>query len=125
LSTAVLAGGILFIAGILMAGLTHSVLQLAAHDHQTSIAQTLNFIDSNNELPFLFGAAVTALAAGLSIVCGSNLPKWLGWLSIVIGIVCVAGPISFFGLIAFAIWLPVSGFVISVKAKNAPITAAQ
>jgi hypothetical protein len=109
----VYAAGIIFVADIVTLGaLLHIPLLLAAHNHQAEIAKTLNFLGQNNELSFLFGMALLTLATGITILSSSVLPRWLGWVSIVIGLVCCAGPVSFFGFIAGGIWLPVLGFVI-------------
>jgi hypothetical protein len=109
--------GLLFIAGFLVVGLFQTTLLLAAHNHRPAIAQTVNFLSSNAELPFLFGMAVLLAATGLAIL-RSSLPKWLGWLTLVIAVVCVAGPVSFIGLLAGGIWVPVMGFVAGAKAKT-------
>jgi hypothetical protein len=119
LPSVVYAGGLIFVADLVAAGaLLHVPLLLAAHNHQAGIAQTLNFVDQNNELLFLFGIALLALSAGVAILTGSLLPKWLGWVSIAVGLVCCAGPISWFGILAFGIWIPVLGFVIQAKTKS-------
>lgn len=106
------AGGIIFVAGTVVTGIDHMVLIVAAHNHQASIAQSANFIDQNNYLPFLFGLSLLTLATGACILNRSSLPKWLGWVSVIIGVLCVAGPLSFFGLIASGVWLAVAGFVV-------------
>jgi hypothetical protein len=120
LSNAAFAGGILFVAGGVAIGSSIVVLTLAAHNHQIAIAKTFNFYMQNGELGFLFGAAVFALASGLAILTGSSLPKWLGWLAIVVGIACIAGPISFIGFIALGVWLPIAGFVVASRARCTP-----
>ena len=119
LPNVVYAAGIIFVGDLVVAGaLLHIPLLLAAHNHQASIAQTLNFVGQNNELLLLFGMALLTLSTGLAILTGSLLPRWLGWVSIVIGLVCCAGPFSFFGFLAGGIWLPVLGFVIRAKTKT-------
>jgi hypothetical protein len=119
-------GGIILVAATVISGVSAVVLLLAAHNHQYAIVKTFNFSSQNDELGFLFGSALLALAAGLAIVTGGALlPKWLGWLAIVIGVLCVAGPISFIGFIAFGIWLPIAGFVIgSRERKKAKLDSA-
>jgi hypothetical protein len=121
LPSVVYAAGILFAGGLIASGgVDHMALLLAAHNHQAAIAQNLNFVSANNELPLIFGMALLTLATGVAILTRSALPKWLGWVSIVIGVVCVAGPIGFFGVLAGGVWLPVLGFVIGARAKSAP-----
>ncbi len=111
--------GLLFIGGFLVSGLIQVALLLAAHNNQLVIAKTLNFLGSNAELPFLFGIAALLAATGVAIL-RSSLPTWLGWLTVVIAVVCVVGPVSFIGLLAAGIWVPVMGFVAGAKASRAP-----
>jgi len=122
------AGGIVFVAGTVATGVIHMTLFLAAHNHQAGIAQTLNFLDANDYLPLLFGLALLTLATGASILDRSSLPKWLGWVSVVIGVLCVAGPLSFIGLMAGGVWLAVAGFVAGYHHRHGtalPMTLGQ
>jgi len=113
------AAGIIFVSDLVVAGaLLHIPLLLAAHNHQANIAQTLNFVGLNNELLLLFGMALLTLSTGLAILTGSLLPKWLGWVSIVVGLACCAGPVSFLGFLLGGVWLPVLGFVIRARTKT-------
>ncbi|MGD0320367.1 MAG: hypothetical protein ABSC00_01990 [Acidimicrobiales bacterium] len=118
LPNAVFAAGIVFVAGAVSSGVFVVAILLAAHNHQPGIAQTLNFISSNDGLPLLFGMALLTLTTGAAILNRSSLPRWLGWLSVAIGVVTVAGPLSWFGFMASGIWLPVLGFVIASKSKT-------
>ena len=72
LPNVVYAAGIIFVGDLVVAGaLLHIPLLLAAHNHQASIAQTLNFVGQNNELLLLFGMALLTLSTGLAILTGS------------------------------------------------------
>lgn len=122
LPNAAFVGGILLIAGVAVTGAVIVALLLAAHNNQFTIARTLNFISENDELPMLFGAAVLTLTTGIAILAGSTLPKWIGWVSIVIAIVSVAGPISFIGFIATGVWFAVFGFVVAAWARKAHVS---
>jgi hypothetical protein len=113
------AGAIVFAAATVFSGCIHMTILIAAHNHQPSIAQTLNFIDANDYLTLLFGLAMMTVATGACILNRSSLPKWLGWVSVVIGVLCVAGPLSFIGLIGGGIWLAVAGFVVGYHQPGA------
>ena len=120
LPNTVFAGGIIFSAATVVAGALHMSILIAAHNHQGNIAQMLNFVDQNDYLTFLFGMSMITMATGLAILNRSSLPKWLGWVSVVVGVLAVAGPLSFFGLIAGGIWLAVAGFVVGAHQPAAP-----
>ncbi|MGA7420354.1 MAG: hypothetical protein WB765_15085 [Acidimicrobiales bacterium] len=117
LANASFAAGILLVGALLVSGIFSVALILAAHNHEPGIARTLNFISQNDELGFLFGMALLALATGAAILRQGWLPKWLGWVGIVAGVVCVAGPISFVGFVASGIWIAILGFVIGARSK--------
>jgi hypothetical protein len=118
LANASFAGGILFVVGLMTAGTLAVAQILATHNHQADIAHTLNFVGQNAELGYLFGMAVFALATGAAILGQAGLPRWLGWAGIVVGVICVAGPISFLGLILGAIWIAITGFVVAARSKD-------
>jgi hypothetical protein len=111
--------GLLFVGGFLASGMIQLSLLLAAHNNEFAIAKTLNFIGSNTELPVIFSVTVLLAATGLCIL-RSSLPKWLGWLTLVIAVVCLLGPIGFLGVLAAGIWIPVMGFVAGFKATSTP-----
>jgi hypothetical protein len=104
LSALVLAGGVLMAVGALLGtgieyGLAHQLRHLGP---QT--AQTLSFLSEELFLPVIVGAFILGVSSGLAILRGAQLPKWLGWVVIVLGIVVVIPPASFPALLGFAIW---------------------
>ena len=60
-------------------------------------------------LPILIGFALFGILAGLAVVVGRILPKWMGWVMFAFGLACLAGPIGFFGLLAVMLWVLVAG----------------
>jgi len=117
------AGAIVFTAATVATGCIHMTILIAAHNHQPGIAQTLNFVDANDYLTLLFGLAMLTAATGACILNRSSLPKWLGWVSVVIAVLCIAGPLSFIGLIGAGIWLPVAGFIAGYHRPPATLEA--
>ena len=51
-------------------------------------------------------APLAALVGGTAVVSlrFGALPKWLGWISVVVTVLLVIPPISYFGFLAFIIW---------------------
>jgi hypothetical protein len=123
----VFAAGIIFVAAELAGGgVDATVFILAAHNHQYAIAHLANFVGQNNEIAMIYGLALLTLTSGIAILTGSTLPKWIGIASIIIGILCVLGPIGLIGTLLAALWLPVVGFVVGAKVKSItpPVAAA-
>ena len=58
----------------------------AADDIEPAAAQALQALWDNDFLPIALGSTVMLLATGLSIVRHGALPKWLGWIAIVLGV---------------------------------------
>jgi hypothetical protein len=115
----VFASGILLIAGMFVAGSFQVTLILASHNHQFAVAHIANFYSDNNELLVLAGVVFLTLSAGLAILLnreGAPLPKRLGWYTLLVAVVGMAGPLSFFSfLLGFPIWIIATGIVIAVK----------
>ncbi len=104
LSALVLAGAVLMAAGAILGsgveyGLAHNLSRLTP-----ATAQTLNLLSNELFLPLIAGAFVFAISSGLAILSGAKLPRWLGWVAIVLGIVAIIPPISFPALFGFVIW---------------------
>jgi hypothetical protein len=116
----VFAAGIIFVAAELASGgVNATVFIIAAHNHDYAIAHLANFVGQNGEVPMLYGLALLTLTTGIAILAGSRLPRWIGIVSVIIGIACVLGPIGLIGTLAAALWFPVLGFVVAAKLKSA------
>lgn len=124
LSTLVLAGGVLMAAGALGVtgleyGLAHNL-----HDFTPETARTLNFISSEMFLAVIGGGFVFGVCAGLAILRGAALPRWLGWVAVVIGVAALVPPVSFPSLLAFVIWsIVVSVLMYQRSGAGAGVTA--
>lgn len=113
------ASGIIFVAGVIVSGSFEVTVLLASHTHQYAVAHFVNFYEQNNELLLLVGMVFLTLSAGLAMLLNREvapLPKRLGWYSLVVAVIGIAGPFSFFSfLFGFPIWIVATGIVISVK----------
>lgn len=117
LSALVLAGGVLMAAGALSTsgveyGLAHNIHVLAL---SPQTAQATNLVSQELFLPILAGAFIFAVAGGLAILRGAQLPRWLGFAAIVLGIAALIPPASFPALIGFVIWSVVVSILIYVR----------
>jgi hypothetical protein len=104
LAAMVLAGAILMAVGALGGtgveyGIAHNL-----HDLSPEAVKTLNFISAELFLPVLAGGFIFGTCAGLAILRGADLPNWLGWVAVLLGIAAIVPPASFIALGVLVIW---------------------
>jgi hypothetical protein len=94
----------------------------AADDIEPTSVQTLQALWDNDFLPFLLGTSVFLWSTGLIVVRTGVLPKWLGWIAILLGIVSVT-PIGFAGAIGAAVLIVIFSILLSLRARRAEAPA--
>lgn len=111
--TVMLAGAVLWASGMLI-GASLSLTLMTASDHgQAQVAQTMNVLSNDTWLPFIAGVAVTMIGAGMTVLGTGLLPRWMGWVAVVTGVVSLAGPGGFLGFFVGPIWLLVAGVLLA------------
>jgi hypothetical protein len=125
LSAVAFGGAIVFVAGAAIGASIHITLADTADDLSPVAVQAINAIDWDYFIPFAVGMSAFLLATGLSAVRHGALPKWLGWIAIVIGVAAYT-PAGFFAFLAGMAWILVASIVLSLRmrAAPAPTTAA-
>ena len=118
------AGFVIFAVGVAI----FSSLTFALTDHtrkyETAAAQALNILDDDLFVTILVGLAAVLLATGFVVVVSGALPKWVGWVTLVIAVV-VMTPVGFFGLLAFLAWSVIVGIWVFIReGKDAAASAA-
>jgi hypothetical protein len=123
LANAAFAGGILAAVGFGLLSSVHLAVANAG-EHATTISAipTLNVLDNNDFIPAAAGAAVLVFSAGLAVVRHGGLPKWLGWVGIVIGVVGFT-PAGFFALLAAGLWILIASILLTMAMREVPVTA--
>jgi hypothetical protein len=100
------AGGILFaVLGGIAVGLELALVDTPKY-LTPDTAAALNFLES--DVPFILASmalAVMAIATGIAAIKSQYLPTWLGWISLVIGIVAVLPIGDFIALPAVGVWV--------------------
>jgi hypothetical protein len=119
LSALVLIGATTMAIGAAIDGTISFALAEAADDIDPTGVQALQALWDNDFLPVLLGAGVFLLASGISIVTHGALPKWLGWVAIVFGVVAFT-PIGFIAFPAGALWILIVSVMLSLRARAAP-----
>jgi hypothetical protein len=121
--TVAMVGGIVSIAGFFLALVIHAALLQGAHDKISLTAmQALNELDNLDFFAFATPLAILMFGIGGSIVkAGAQLPKWLGWGALVLGILYFAGPVGFLAFLLTGVWIIVASVL--MYQRNAAATA--
>ena len=90
----------------------------AADDIEPATLQGIQAIWDNDFLPFALGILCFLSATGLAIVRTGVLPKWLGWLILLLAVVGPT-PIGFASAIGSAVLVLVLSIWMSVRARGA------
>jgi hypothetical protein len=108
--------GALALAGATVAGiggLLFSGIALAAADTvgevPAEVTQTLSVLENDLFFPFTGGLFVMMIAAALASLYWGVLPKWLGWVAVVIAIAAFTPWTGFWAFVAFFLWVGVVG----------------
>jgi hypothetical protein len=118
LSAVVLAGATIVAVGAALDATINIALVEEIDDIQPVAAQALSALWSNDWIVLLVGMQVFMLAAGLSIVRHGALPKWLGWVAILLGLVGMT-PAGFVGFIGTGVWIVVTSILLAVRERRA------
>ena len=125
LSIAALIGGAFIgMGGAIFTSLDVALID-ARHDIAPQAAQALNVLSNDFFFPFEIGLIVFSISIGLAIIASGALPKWLGWVQVVIGVVAFT-PVGFFGFFVTLVWSVIVAILIyrrSAPAAAAPATA--
>lgn len=72
----------------------------------TQVTQTLSALNSEFFIPFPIGLGVLLLATAVATLRYGPLPKWLGWVSLILGVIALT-PAGFVAFVGFAVWVAV------------------
>ena len=89
-------------------------------DHPSALSaaslQLVNQLEMNLNYPATgAGLAVLYLAAGFIILRTKALPAWLGWVSLVLGVVSASFVLAFFSLLAMAPWALIISIMLAAR----------
>jgi hypothetical protein len=114
LSTIAFGGGILIaVGGLTFSALTFTLGDLADKLDPTAM-QALNALSGDFFFPLAVGIGTFLIASGIATLRGGPLPKWLGWVGILIGVLAVT-PIGFFAFFASLVWVLVVSIVLTIR----------
>jgi len=110
LATVGFGGAVVYSVGLGLFAMSQIALIDASDLGKPDVAQALNIIDNDNFFPSVIGLAVILLATGWHVLASRSLPIWLGWVSLILGILALAGPAGFVAFLLFPVWV----FVVAV-----------
>ena len=119
--TVALVGGVASVAGFCLAITVHAALVDGGHNKLPGDAMiALNAVDNWDFFAFAFPMTILLFgAAGATLKGGAALPKWLGWVALVIGILFFAGPAGFFAFLLTGIWIIIASVMMYRRAGAA------
>ncbi|MEH1130392.1 hypothetical protein [Micromonospora sp. CPCC 206061] len=100
------AGSVIASVGILLFGSLTFAAATLADEVPAEVIHTISALNNTLFFPLSGGAALLLLASGLAFVYTAVLPRWLGWIAIVIGVLILT-PLGFFALLAWLLWIAV------------------
>ena len=89
----------------------------AAEDIEPESVRTLQALWDNDFMPMAVGLVIFTLSSGIAIVRYGVLPKWLGWVAIVLAIVGIT-PIGFFAFLAGGLWMAIVSVMLALQARR-------
>lgn len=125
LSAVVFGAGVVFSAGAAVAGSIHLALPDLANDINPIALQAIDGIDHDMFFFFPVGLGTVVLATGISALRHGALPKWLAWVSIVLGVIFFT-PLFFTIFFVGPLWfliVSIYGIRLAVREDAAPATA--
>jgi MFS family permease len=128
LATVVFGGAVAIAAGLGIFLSSQVALADAADNNQEGALQTLNILDNSNFGPVVIGLTVMYLASAWHVLVSRSLPVWIGWISLLLGIVALLGPLGFIAFLAFPIWVIIVSIAlfrrVAAPAAPTPMSAA-
>ena len=94
-----------------------------ADDIDPIAVQALQTLWDNDFIPIALGTLLFLWATGISVVTNGALPKWIGWVMIVLGVVALT-PLGFAAFIGTAVLILVISILLAVRARSATPAAA-
>ena len=118
LPSVVLAGATIFATGTAIdATITFTQAETAGEVNPVA-NETLNALWHNDFVPMALGLLIFLLAAGIAIVRTGVLPKWLGFIAILLA-VFVMTPLWFVGLIGGALLIVIMSVMLALRERAA------
>ena len=117
-------GFVVVAVGVAIDGTIMFAAAEAAEDVPAASLVALQALWDNDFLPFILGVELFLWGTGLAVVRTGVLPKWLGWVMIVLAVVGFT-PIGFVAAIGSALLVLILSIWLSLRARGPAVPAAQ
>jgi hypothetical protein len=117
-SATILVGAAIFAVGGAIDGTISIAIAEAVDDIEPASVQTLQALWDNDFLPLAIGITVFLVSVGTSILRTAILPKWLGWVVLVVALVSVT-PVGFFAFPATGLLILVLSIMFTIRERRA------
>jgi hypothetical protein len=94
-----------------------------ADDIDPIAVQSLQALWDNDFIPIALGTLLFLWATGISVVRSGALPKWIGWIMLLLGVVALT-PFGFASFIGTAVLIVVISILLAMRARSATPAAA-
>ena len=120
-----MAGTIVFAVGLAIDATISFTLAETVEEIDPSAVQALTALWHNDFVPFAVGMQIFLLGAGIGIVRYGILPKWLGWVAIILAVLALT-PIGFVAFIGSGVVVAIMSVMLAMRAKarQVPIVPA-
>ena len=119
LSAVAFGGTVVFAAGAAVSATLGVALADTADDIDPVAVQALNAFQWNYFVPFAVGVSALMFSTGLSVIRHGALPKWLGWVALIIGIAAYT-PAGFVAAALAGAWIVVVSIMSALGRRGAP-----
>ena len=112
------AGTVVFAVGVSIDSTISFALADSVDDISPQAVESLSALWNNDFVPFALGLQMLFIATGLSVVRHGGLPKWLGWIALLLGVVAVT-PVGFAAFLGGGVWVLIVSVMLSLRARKA------
>ena len=114
------AGGIVFTVGMtIFSGLAFTAAEVA-EDVEPSTLQTLNALEMNMFFTVAVGTAAFLIGTGIGLLKSGLLPRWMGWVAIVLGVLAIT-PAGFVAFLGLGVWTLVASAMLAMRNGAEPM----
>ena len=117
-------GAIVAVAGMLANATVEFAAAHSAGDVPAQVTQTLSALQADTFFPIAAGFGVFGIAAGLAVLQTNALPRWLGWVSLVGGVLWLT-PGEFVAIFLSVIFVVCASFALFRRTSGAQRAASQ